>query len=135
MNIPQVRGRGHIIELSFELYDKGDCNLSLFSPAYLFCYLGNSIIKEVEEGEEGWIRKENEEGEYFLLFFCVDFVKDNSKVRRIIWGNGVNSFCLHKVLQVQFCVTDECVCSTMRITTPTQERRSLGRPILWPCCC
>ena len=108
MNIPQVRGRGHIIELSFELYDKGDCNLSLFSPAYLFCYLGNSIIKEVEEG--GRVdQKETKKGNIFLLFFCVDFVKDNSKVRRIIWGNGVNSFCLHKVLQVQFCVTDESV--------------------------
>ena len=64
---------------------------------------------------------------------------NNSKRKNNSWWwlrrNGVNSFCLHKVLQVQFCVTDEYVCSTMRITSTTQERRSLGRPILWPCCC
>ena len=82
MNIPQVRGRGHIIELSFELYDKGDCNLSLFSPAYLFCYLGNSIIKEVEEGEEGWIRKENEEGEYFFAFLLCRLCKRQFKSKK-----------------------------------------------------
>lgn len=50
---------------------------------------------------------------------------NNSKRKNNSWWwlrrNGVNSFCLHKVLQVQFCVTDECVCSTMRITS-TQER-------------
>ena len=32
--------------------------------------------------------------------------KNNSDV---VEENGVNSFCLHKVLQVQFGVTDECM--------------------------
>ena len=114
----------------------------LSTQSRLFCYLSNSIIKEGKGGVGGVQIM----GKSFLLhssiflcpvcLFCSRIEPNNlvlqKTIQRVWLGNGVNSFCLHKVLQVQFCVTDELVPWELPLewctTTESQAH-------LWPSCC
>ena len=63
----------------------------LLSPAYLFCYLGNSIIKRTKGGEGGRVDRENE-GESFLFrsifLLCIHTQETTIQKGRIILGGG-----------------------------------------------